>query len=167
MAEARSRANQFVISRLKDSLTVDINIAADVCAPQRVGDLAGDRICKERGVHHDLICVPGDILDYTSSFCPPDDKTERILSPQKKQNKKHEEERKEDGGSHVLVSTALFCVNKSSSWVVFVHWFEHVYVAALHAVTGPRWHGEDSNFLVMPGRRGSTEFQLRKTKLKW
>lgn len=38
--------------------------------------------------------------------------------------------------SHVLVSTAFFCVNKSSSWAVFVLWFERVFVAALHAVTG-------------------------------
>lgn len=38
--------------------------------------------------------------------------------------------------SHALVSTEFFCVNKSSSWAFFVLWFEHVFVAALRAVTG-------------------------------
>lgn len=56
---------------LKEPLTVNINVAADVSAAQRVGDLAGNRFCEEGVVHYDFIRVPGDLLDYTSSFGPP------------------------------------------------------------------------------------------------
>lgn len=50
--------------------------------------------------------------------------------------KNAEEEDNEEESSDILVSTAFFCVNKSSSRVFSVLWFERVYVAALHAVTG-------------------------------
>lgn len=60
--------------RVDGSLTVDVNVAADVGAAQRVGDLAGDGLRKEGVVHNDLICVSRDLLDDTSSFCPPGDK---------------------------------------------------------------------------------------------
>lgn len=60
--------------RVDGPLTVDVDVAADVGAAQRVGDLAGDRFREEGVVHNDLICVSRDLLDYTSSFCPPGDK---------------------------------------------------------------------------------------------
>lgn len=56
---------------LKEPLTVNINIATNVGAAERVGDLAGNRFCKEGVVHNDLIRVSRDLLDYTSSFGPP------------------------------------------------------------------------------------------------
>lgn len=56
---------------LKEPLTVDVNIAADVCAAKRVGNLAGNRLCEEGVVYDNLICVSGDLLDDASSFGPP------------------------------------------------------------------------------------------------
>lgn len=56
---------------LKEPLTVDVNIAADVGAAKWVGNLAGNGFCKEGVVHDDLIRVSGDLLDYASSFGPP------------------------------------------------------------------------------------------------
>lgn len=50
---------------------MDVNIAADVGAAKRVGNLAGNLLCKEGVVYNNLICVAGDILDYASSFGPP------------------------------------------------------------------------------------------------
>lgn len=38
-------------------LTVDIHFAADVCAPKRVKDLAGNGVCEEGVVHYDFIGV--------------------------------------------------------------------------------------------------------------
>lgn len=57
----------------KKALTVDVDIAADVCAAKGVGDLTGNGLCKEGVVHNNLICVSRDLLDYTSSFGPPDE----------------------------------------------------------------------------------------------
>lgn len=57
-------------------LTVDVDVAADVSAAKRVGDLAGDGFCEEGVVHDDLICGTRDLLDDTSSFGPPG---ERIM----------------------------------------------------------------------------------------
>lgn len=65
---------------LKEPLTVDVDIAADVCAAKRVGNLAGNRFCKEGVVHNNLICVSRNLLDYTSSFGPPG---ERIRKAEK------------------------------------------------------------------------------------
>lgn len=62
---------------LIEPLTVDVNIAADVGAAKRVGNLAGDRFCKEGVVHKNLICVSGDFLDYASSFGPPGEMIEK------------------------------------------------------------------------------------------
>ena len=62
---------------LKEPLTVDVNIAADVGAAERVGDLTGDGFCKEGVVHNDLIRVSRDLLDYTSSFGPPGERISR------------------------------------------------------------------------------------------
>lgn len=67
--------------------------------------------------------------------------------------------RNEEESSHVVVSTAFFCVNKSSSWAVFALWLERVFVAALHAVTGSPVNRGDSTFLVTPGRREEEEAQ--------
>lgn len=68
--------------------------------------------------------------------------------------------------SHVLVSTEFFCVNKSSSWA-FLCFGLSLFLWQLSVLWQvPRWLAADSTFLVMPGRRGNTECQLRKTKLK-
>lgn len=56
---------------LKEPLTVDVDVAADVGAAKRVGDLTGNGFRKEGVVHDDLICVSGDLLDYAPSFGPP------------------------------------------------------------------------------------------------
>lgn len=48
---------------LKEPLTVDVNIAADVGAAKRVGNLAGDGFCKEGVVHNNLVRVSRDLLD--------------------------------------------------------------------------------------------------------
>lgn len=55
----------------KGTLTVYVNIAADVRAAERVGNLAGYGFSKERVVDNNFICVAGDLLDCTSSFGPP------------------------------------------------------------------------------------------------
>lgn len=66
-------------------LTVDVDVAADVGAAEGVGDLAGDRFGEEGVVHNDLIRVSRDLLDYTSSFCPPGDKNrDSVTGPKKK-----------------------------------------------------------------------------------
>lgn len=62
---------------LKEPLTVDVNIAADVGAAKRIGDLAGNRFGKEGVVHNNLICVSRDLLDYASSFGPPGERIRR------------------------------------------------------------------------------------------
>lgn len=58
-------------------LTVDVNIAADVGAAKRIGNLTGNRFCKEGVVHSNLICVSRDLLDYASSFGPPGERIRR------------------------------------------------------------------------------------------
>lgn len=55
---------------VKEPLTVDVNIAADVCAAKWVGNLAGNRFCKEGVVDDDLVRVSRDLFDYASSFGP-------------------------------------------------------------------------------------------------
>lgn len=62
---------------LKEPLTVDVNIAADVGATKRIGNLAGDGLCKEGVVHNNFIRVSRDLLDYTSSFGPPGERISR------------------------------------------------------------------------------------------
>lgn len=52
-------------------LTVDVHVAADVGAAQRVGDLTGNGLCEEGVVHQNLVCVSRDLFDHTSSFGPP------------------------------------------------------------------------------------------------
>lgn len=59
---------------LQETLTVHINIAADVGAAKSIGNLTGNRLRKEGVVHNNLIRVPGDLLDYASSFGPPDER---------------------------------------------------------------------------------------------
>ncbi len=61
-------------------LTIDIDIAADVGAAERVSDLTGNGLRKEGVVYNNLICVSRDLFDYTSSFGPPG---ERIRKAQK------------------------------------------------------------------------------------
>lgn len=73
---------------LKERLTVDVNIAADVGAAKRVGNLAGDGFCKEGVVHKDLICVSRDLLDYTSSFGPPEKMIEKAQEGDEEANEK-------------------------------------------------------------------------------
>ena len=62
---------------LEEPLTVDVDIAADVGAAKRVGNLTGNRFGKEGVVHNNLIRVSGDLLDYTSSFGPPGERIRR------------------------------------------------------------------------------------------
>lgn len=59
----------------KEALTVDVNIAADIGAAKRIGNLTGNWFGKEGVVHYDLIRVSGDLLDYASSLGPSDTKT--------------------------------------------------------------------------------------------
>lgn len=56
-------------------LTVDIHTSADIGDAQWVGDLAGNRLSKERVVHDDLIDVAGNFLDHTAALSPPNEKT--------------------------------------------------------------------------------------------
>lgn len=97
------------------SLTVDVDIAADVGAAQRVGDLTGDRVCKEGVVHNHLICVSRDLLDHTSSFCPPGEKNRGAESRQRERErerfghraKKHEKRGREF--TRCRVNSILLC----------------------------------------------------------
>lgn len=97
---------------LKEPLTVDVNIAADVGAAKRVGNLAGDGLCKEGVVHKNLICVSRDLLDYTSSFGPPDKIIEKAQEGEDGRN----EEANEKAGvafrqffKHPHVNSILLC----------------------------------------------------------
>lgn len=59
------------------SLTVDVNVAADVGAAEGVGDVAGNGFGEEGVVHDDLVRVSGDLLDYASPFGPPVERMRR------------------------------------------------------------------------------------------
>lgn len=61
----------------KEPLTIDVNVAADVGAAKRVGNLAGNGFGKEGVVHDNLIRVSRDLLDYAPSFGPPGERIRR------------------------------------------------------------------------------------------
>ena len=69
--------NEMRAVSLKEPLTVDVDVAADVGAAKRVGDLAGNRLCEEGVVHNNLVRVSRDLLDYASSFGPPGERIRR------------------------------------------------------------------------------------------
>lgn len=79
------------VGLLKEKLTVDINITADVGAAERVGNLAWHRLRKEGVIHDDLVCVPGDLLNYTSPFGPPGVRIDvgRVVRKIKEKEKTH------------------------------------------------------------------------------
>lgn len=58
-------------TRASRVLTVDIHGPADVCAAQRVGDLAGDGLEEERVVHDGFVEVTGGFLYNLAFFRPP------------------------------------------------------------------------------------------------
>lgn len=60
-------------------LTVDIHGPADVCAAQRVGDLAGDGLEEEGVIHDGFVEVTGRLLYNLAFFCPPVEE-ERVSS---------------------------------------------------------------------------------------
>lgn len=61
----------FQKARRGGKLTVDVHVAADICTPERVGDLTGNGVCKEGVVHYDFIGVSRDFFNHMTSFCPP------------------------------------------------------------------------------------------------
>lgn len=92
------------------SLTVDVNVAADVGAAKRVGDLAGHGLCEEGVVHDNLVRVSRDLLDYAPSFGPPG---ARIRKQRKKRRWKKNEGRGEEALRQVFtppyVNSILLC----------------------------------------------------------
>lgn len=96
---------------LKEILTVDINITANVGAAKRVGNLAGNRFCKEGVVHNNLICVSRDLLDYTSSFGPPGERIRRQRKERRCEMKKEGKGEKalRQVFTHPCVNSILLC----------------------------------------------------------